>query len=182
MGFPRQEYWSGPACPPPGDLPDLGIEPASPALQVGSLLMSLHRRFWPEGPGFRPQANASFKCGGSISKVIPPPQASRLLLPASHLGLAIPQHLSRTHSSGSDRYSSTFLVSGPVLGAGFSSDGTDMIPPGISARAKILCVHYFFAPGSDTKANHPSQFNRRTLHRPSEDSLLFYFTISPLCL
>ena len=46
----------------------------------------------------------------------------------------------------------------------------------------ILCVHYFFAPGSDTKANHPSQFNRRTLHRPSEDSLLFYFTISPLCL
>ena len=28
MGFARQEYWSG-LCPPPGDLPDLGIEPAS---------------------------------------------------------------------------------------------------------------------------------------------------------
>ena len=32
MGFPRQEYWSGLPCPPPGDLPDPGIEPASPAL------------------------------------------------------------------------------------------------------------------------------------------------------
>ena len=30
--FPRQEYWSGLPCPPPGDLPDPGIEPASPAL------------------------------------------------------------------------------------------------------------------------------------------------------
>ena len=27
MGFPRQEYWSGLPCPPPGDLPDPGIEP-----------------------------------------------------------------------------------------------------------------------------------------------------------
>ena len=39
MGFSRQEYWSGLPCPPPGDLPDLGIEPASlmsPAL-VGGL-------------------------------------------------------------------------------------------------------------------------------------------------
>ena len=29
MGFSRQEYWSGLPCPPPGDLPDLEIEPAS---------------------------------------------------------------------------------------------------------------------------------------------------------
>ena len=29
MGFSRQEYWSGLLCPPPGDLPDPGIEPAS---------------------------------------------------------------------------------------------------------------------------------------------------------
>ena len=37
MGFSRQEYWSGLPCPPPGDLPDPGIEPlspAAPALQV----------------------------------------------------------------------------------------------------------------------------------------------------
>ena len=32
-GFPRQEYWSGLLLPPPRDLPNLGIEPRSPALQ-----------------------------------------------------------------------------------------------------------------------------------------------------
>ena len=29
MRFPRQEYWSGLPCPPPGELPDPGIEPTS---------------------------------------------------------------------------------------------------------------------------------------------------------
>jgi len=32
MGFSRQEYWSGLPFPSPGDLPDQGIEPRSPAL------------------------------------------------------------------------------------------------------------------------------------------------------
>ena len=43
MGFFRQEYWSGLPCPPPGDLPNPGIEPESlisPALQEGSLLLA----------------------------------------------------------------------------------------------------------------------------------------------
>ena len=35
MGFPRQEYWSGLPCPPPGALPDPGIEPLSSALAGG---------------------------------------------------------------------------------------------------------------------------------------------------
>ena len=35
MGFPRQEYWSGLPGPSPGDLPDPGIEPVSPALASG---------------------------------------------------------------------------------------------------------------------------------------------------
>ena len=34
MKFSRQEYWSGLPCPPPRDLPDPGIEPVSPTLQV----------------------------------------------------------------------------------------------------------------------------------------------------
>ena len=38
MEFSRQEYWSGLPCPLPGDLPDPGIEPASPALHADSLL------------------------------------------------------------------------------------------------------------------------------------------------
>ena len=29
VGFPRQAYWSGLPCPPPGDLTNLGIEPMS---------------------------------------------------------------------------------------------------------------------------------------------------------
>ena len=35
MRFPRQEYWGGLLFPPPADLPDPGIEPASPALAGG---------------------------------------------------------------------------------------------------------------------------------------------------
>ena len=37
MGFSRKEHWSGLSFPSPGDLPDLGIEPGSPALQADSL-------------------------------------------------------------------------------------------------------------------------------------------------
>ena len=37
MGFSGQEYWSELPCPPPGDLPNAGIEPRSSALQVDSL-------------------------------------------------------------------------------------------------------------------------------------------------
>ena len=43
MGFSRQGYWSGLPCPPPGDLPDPGIEPASlvsPALAGGFFTIS----------------------------------------------------------------------------------------------------------------------------------------------
>ena len=37
VGFSRQEYWSGLLFPSPGDLPDPGIEPGSPALQADCL-------------------------------------------------------------------------------------------------------------------------------------------------
>ena len=36
MGLSRQEYWSGVPFPPPGDLPNQGIEFRSPALQADS--------------------------------------------------------------------------------------------------------------------------------------------------
>ena len=38
MEFSRQEYWSGLPFPSPGDLPNPGIEPRSPALREDSLL------------------------------------------------------------------------------------------------------------------------------------------------
>jgi len=37
MEISRPEYWCGLACPPPGDLPNPGIKPRSPALQADSL-------------------------------------------------------------------------------------------------------------------------------------------------
>ena len=37
MGFSRPEYWSGLSFPSPGDLPNPGIEPGSPALHADSL-------------------------------------------------------------------------------------------------------------------------------------------------
>ena len=71
MSISRQEYWSGKLFPPPGDLPDPGMEPGSPApqetqeMQVGSLggedppeeEMATHSRVlawrtpWTEEPG-----------------------------------------------------------------------------------------------------------------------------------
>ena len=53
MGFPRQEYWSGLLCPPPGHLPYPRTEPqspASPALAVG---------FFTTSPLGKPQYNCS---------------------------------------------------------------------------------------------------------------------------
>ena len=49
MGFPRQEYWSGLPFPSPGDLPDSGVKPTSPALAGGFLTA--------EPPGKRPQTH-----------------------------------------------------------------------------------------------------------------------------
>ena len=46
MGFSRQEYWSGLPCPPPGDLPNTGIQPESPSLQAN---------FLPSEPPGKPQ-------------------------------------------------------------------------------------------------------------------------------
>ena len=53
MGFPRQKFWSGLPFPSPGDLPEPGIEPGSPALQADALTsgtliyqISLRGRLW----------------------------------------------------------------------------------------------------------------------------------------
>ena len=41
MGFSRQEYWNGVPFPSPGNLPDPGTEPGSPALRADSLSTEL---------------------------------------------------------------------------------------------------------------------------------------------
>ena len=39
MAFPRQEYWRGLPFPSPGNLPEPGLEPRSPALPADALLL-----------------------------------------------------------------------------------------------------------------------------------------------
>ena len=56
MGFSRQEYWSGLPFPSPGDLPDPGLEPGSPALQADSLPS--------EPPGAQMEHNLESKTAG----------------------------------------------------------------------------------------------------------------------
>ena len=53
MGFSRQEYWSGLPFPSPGDLPDPGIKPRSPALQADALTS--------EPPGKPSSSDISYK-------------------------------------------------------------------------------------------------------------------------
>ena len=60
MGFLRQEYWSGKLpFPSPGNLPNLGIEPRSPALQANSLPSE------PQGKPLTGRAHSKSKTFGS---------------------------------------------------------------------------------------------------------------------
>ena len=60
MELSRQEYWNGLPCPPPGDLPDPGIEPpslTSPALAGGffttSATWQVHYKVLTAGIGWK---------------------------------------------------------------------------------------------------------------------------------
>ena len=48
--FSRQEYWSGFPCPPSGDLPNPGIEPASPVDPAGGFFTTEPPRKPQNGP------------------------------------------------------------------------------------------------------------------------------------
>ena len=74
MGFSRQEYWNGWPFPSPGDLPDRGIEPGSPALQVDSSLSeppgehAWSENLHPNTNGFtRDSTVTTFLCPGPFS-------------------------------------------------------------------------------------------------------------------
>ena len=51
MEFSRQEYWSGLPFPSPGDLPDPGIEPASPVVAGGDFTSVTREAPVPKGSG-----------------------------------------------------------------------------------------------------------------------------------
>ena len=54
MGLSRQEYWSGLSFPSPGDLPNPGIEPMSPASRADSLPLSYQSGWKPLAVGQAP--------------------------------------------------------------------------------------------------------------------------------
>ena len=49
MGFSRREYWSGLPFPSPGNLPNPGIKPGTPALQAGALSSEPPGKPWRTG-------------------------------------------------------------------------------------------------------------------------------------
>ena len=76
-GFSKQEYWGGLPRPPPGDLPDLGIEPTSlmsPALADGFFTTSTPEK--PEWEAIRhtaaSEANPALPLWGHAGPVSPP--------------------------------------------------------------------------------------------------------------
>ena len=60
MGFSRQEYWCGLLSPSPGDLPNPGIKPRSPALQVDSLPSEPRGKYKNTGAGSLSLLQGSF--------------------------------------------------------------------------------------------------------------------------
>ena len=111
MGFSRQESWSG--FPTPGDLPDPGIEPGSPALQAESL---------PSKPPGKPMVHPNWgtrKRGAfdtdtrtaAVHSGCPGPQGRAARAYRAHLlpALAQPLHRDRTgtsvHAASGDRFS-----------------------------------------------------------------------------
>ena len=60
MGFSRQECWSGLPFPSPGDLPNPGTEPGSPALQTDAL---------PSEPPGKPKCDLVGRENVSMSKL-----------------------------------------------------------------------------------------------------------------
>ena len=80
--FSRQEYWSGLPFPSPGDLPDPGIEPESPALQADSLLSEP-----PGKPHFIHNFSGIYIAHVAVSSLL-------LLFSLSHVQLCNPMHCS----------------------------------------------------------------------------------------
>ena len=95
MEFFRQEYCSGLACPPPGDLSEPGIQPASPvspALQADSLPAELFVpiisvQSFSRVPLFVTPRTAAHQASLSItnSRSPPKPMSIESVMPSNHL-------------------------------------------------------------------------------------------------
>ena len=93
VGFSRQEHRSGLPFPSPGDPPDAGIEPGSPALQADSSATE---------PRGKPQ---TYQWGASNSKLCTVNGIIEMVLHFPHLYLLRPHYLSVQFSSVAQSYS-----------------------------------------------------------------------------
>ena len=139
MGFSRQEYWSGLPCPPPGDLPNPGIEPESPVspalagrffttsvtgeaqyththIHIHVVVQSLSRvRLFATPRTAACQSSLSFSISRSLLELIP----IESVMPSSHLLSVIPfsSCLLPFLASGAFPMSQLFASIGPSIGA-----------------------------------------------------------------
>ena len=86
MGFSRQEYWSGLPCPLPGDLPNPGIKPRSPALQADSLPAEPQGKPKDTGVGSLSLLQQIFLTQELNQCLLRLLHCRRILYPLSHLG------------------------------------------------------------------------------------------------
>ena len=102
MGFSRQEYWSGLPFPSPGDLPNPGIEPGSPALEADALTSEPPGKPpWNLGWDWFCPAPQAAAAGGVCLPPISPDSFPSSLLPDPHL---IPSQDSETVLCGSQNH------------------------------------------------------------------------------
>ena len=87
VGFSRQEYWSGLPFPSPGDLPDPGIEPGSPALEADALTSE------PPGRPRKPQYFGHLMWRADSFEYTEEPYKKDLNDPENHDGVITPTHL-----------------------------------------------------------------------------------------
>ena len=83
MEFSRTEYWSGLPFPSPGDLPNPGIKPRSPALQADSLPAESQGKPKNTGVGSHSLPQGIFPTQGSNPGL---PQRRQILYQLSHQG------------------------------------------------------------------------------------------------
>ena len=93
LGFPRQEYWSGLPCPPPEDLPNPEIEPASLAL-AGKFFTTRATRLRKETSNRKVLRTGDSQGGGRVK--LP---SSCTLCPSHPLYKKFRQNLSANHAN-----------------------------------------------------------------------------------
>ena len=125
MEFSRLEYWSEWPFPSPGDLPNPGIKPGSPALQADSLLSEPPGKLWPTGNRHAGDRVCCFQ--NCIMPFLFTLRVLHLLLPSNHLEdyfFVMSHHACPRHEASYEKPLSE-LVPGNSCPCG----GTGLFPP-----------------------------------------------------